>query len=75
MDPSPAVRPPGDRVGGGARGVCILGRVACRVGALGEFPTLSVGQPTAGGGGAPVALCPSLVGCKGQYGKVLCGYY
>ena len=50
--------------------MCILGRVACRVGALGEFPHLSVGLPTAGGGGAAVALCPSLVGCKGQHCSV-----
>ena len=48
MEHSPTVRALGDRVGGGARGVCILGRVPCRVGALGEFPPLSVGQPTAG---------------------------
>ena len=70
MEHSPTVRAPGDRVGGGARGVCILGRVACRVGALRDFPPLSVGQPTAGGGGAAVALCPSLVGCKGQHCSV-----
>ena len=70
MEHSPTVRAPGDRVGGGARGVCILGRVACRVEALGELPTLSVGQHTAGGGGEAVALCPSLVGCKGQHCSV-----
>ena len=61
MEHSPMVRALGDRVEGGARGVCILGRVDCRMGALGEFPPLSVGQTTAGGGRAAVALCPSLV--------------
>ena len=48
MEPSPIVRAPGDQVGGGARGVCILGRVDCRVGALGEFLQLHVKLCTCG---------------------------
>ena len=38
MEPSLTVRAPGDQVGGGARGVCILGRVDCRVGGTGGAP-------------------------------------
>ena len=49
--------------GGGARGVCILGRVACRVGGPGGAPPFVSGAAHSRGGGAAVVLCPSLVGC------------
>ena len=45
MEHSPTVRAPGDRVGGGARGVCILGRVAYRVGPWGSSPICQWSSP------------------------------
>ena len=62
----------GTRRLGGKRGKgCVhLRESGLQGGTLGELPPLSVGQPTTGGGGEAVALCPSLVGCKGQHCSV-----
>ena len=50
--------------------MCILGRVACRVGALGEFPPFVSWAAYSRGRRGTCALCPSLVGCKGQHYSV-----
>ena len=64
---SQGTRRPGERRG---KGCVHLRGSGLQGGALRELPTLSVGQPTTGGGGEAVALCPSLVGCKGQHCSV-----
>ena len=78
MEPSLTVRAPGDRVGGGARGVCILGRVACRVGPWGSSPLCQWGSPQQGEEGQlwPFAL-PWLAARDNTavlHGKCSCGY-
>ena len=79
MEHSPTVRAPGDRVGGGARGVCILGRVACRVGGTGgALPFVSGGSPQQGEEGQlwPFALSWSAArdNIAVLHGKCSCGY-
>ena len=61
---SQGTRRPGERRG---KGSVHLRESGVQDGGHWGVPPLSVGQPTAGGGGEAVALCLSLVGCKGQY--------